>query len=355
MDTAIDQQLASDNYSGACPEVMAALFNANHGYVSSYGEDSWTQAACDRIREVFETDCEVFFVFNGTAANALSLAQLCAPFHSVIAADVAHIETDECGAPEFFSGGSKILSRTAVNGKLTPEDIHYWVGKRSDIHYPKPRVVTLTQSTELGTVYTVEELQALSEAARNCGLAVQMDGSRFANAVAYTGASPADLSWRSGVDVLALGGTKNGGMIGEAVLFFRRKLGEDFAYRCKQGGQLASKLRFLSAPWLGLLQDSRWLANAAHANAMAARLAQQLAAIPGVELRFPVEANAVFVNLPGPVQTGLLNRGWHFYTFIGGSARLMCSWNTRIETIDRFAADCAELAGEFNSDPAVKR
>lgn len=335
------QQLASDNYSGACPAATEALLAANAGYAPSYGEDHWTREACDRLREVFECDCEVFFVFNGTAANALTLAQICAPFHSVIAADIAHIETDECGAPEFFSGGSKLLTTPSVNGKLAPAAVDYWVDKRTDIHYPKPRVLTLTQSTECGTVYTPEEVAALTAAAHRRRLVVHMDGSRFANAVAGLHVSPAALSWQAGVDVLALGGTKNGGIIGEALLFFRKELAADFNYRCKQAGQLASKMRFISAQWLGMLEDGRWLANAANANAMARRLAEQLRALPGVSLEFPVEANALFVELPKAAQQKLLASGWHFYNFIGnGGIRLMTSWNTLPETVDRFAADC---------------
>lgn len=335
------QQLASDNYSGACPAACDALLSANAGYAPGYGEDHWTREACDRLREVFECDCEVFFVFNGTAANALSLAQICHPFHSVIAADIAHIETDECGAPEFFSGGSKLLTTPTVNGKLAPEAVDYWVDKRSDIHYPKPHVLTLTQATECGTVYTPDEIAALAAAAGRRKLVVHMDGARFANALAGLGVSPADLSWRAGVDVLALGGTKNGGFFGEALLFFRKELAADFNYRCKQGGQLASKMRFVAAQWLGMLRNGTWLANAAHANTMARRLAEQLQAIPGVALKFPVEANALFVELAPEAQRKLQALGWRFYNFIGnGGIRLMTSWDTLPETVDRFAADC---------------
>ena len=205
-------------------------------------------APSDDFRKLFETDCEVFFAFNGTAANSLALSSLCQSYHSVICSETAHVETDECGAPEFFSNGSKLLIARTENGKLTPESIREIALKRQDIHYPKPRVVTLTQATEVGSVYTPEEIRAISATCKELGLNLHMDGARFSNACAFLGCSPADLTWKAGVDVLCFGGTKNGMAVGEAILFFNHKLAEDFDYRCKQAGQLASKMRFLSAP-----------------------------------------------------------------------------------------------------------
>ena len=243
--------------------------------------------ACDLLRSVFETDCEVFFVFNGTAANSLALASLCQSYHSVICHDYAHVETDECGAPEFFSNGTKILVATGPQGKLDPAEVERVILKRTDIHYPKPRVLSLTQSTEWGTVYTVDELKALTGLAKRHGLAVHMDGARFANAAAALaargGGKPADFTWRAGVDVLCFGGTKNGMDTTEAVVFFNRQLAREFDYRCKQAGQLASKMRFLSAQWVGMLQDGAWLRHAAHANQMAQKLAAALRAHPAGE------------------------------------------------------------------------
>jgi threonine aldolase len=206
-------------------------------------------------------------------------------------------------------------------------------------------VVTLTQATEVGTVYRPAEVAAIAELAHAHGLRVHMDGARFCNAVAALGAAPAEITWRAGVDVLCFGGTKMGLPVGEAVVFFDRKLSEDFAWRCKQAGQLASKMRFLSAPWLGMLEGDAWLRHAAHANAMAQRLAAGLAGIPGARLLFPVEANGVFVALPDEVQQGLRQRGWRFYTFIGaGGARLMCAWDTQPESVDALLADLRELS-----------
>jgi len=334
-------QFASDNTAGVCPEALQAFNAANGGWVPSYGNDDATREVCDRLRALFETDCEVFFVFNGTAANSLALAALCQSYQGVICADSAHIETDECGAPEFFSNGSKLLTSPQRQGKLTAQGVLDLITRRTDIHYPRPRVLSLTQSTELGTLYQIGEISGLTRLAQEHGLKVQMDGARFANAVASLGCSPAETTWRAGVDVLCFGGTKMGLPIGEAIVFFDRALGEEFAYRCKQAGQLASKMRFLSAPWLAMLENDCWLRHAGHANAMAQRLAGHIAAIPGAEMLLPTEANGVFVNLPQAAITALQAKGWAFYTFIGGGARFMCSWATSPEAVDELASDLA--------------
>ncbi|WOD39055.1 low specificity L-threonine aldolase [Nodosilinea sp. E11] len=333
-------QFASDNYSGICPEALDYLLTANQGDVPAYGDDEWTQSATDKFRDIFETDCDVFFVFNGTAANSLTLASLCQSYHSVICHELAHVETDECGAPEFASNGSKLLLAQGDNGKLDPTHVEQLITKRTDIHYPKPKVISLTQATEVGTLYTVDELAALSDLARRYGLKVHMDGARFANALVTSGKTPAELTWRAGIDVLCCCGTKNGMGIGEAILFFDKALAEDFAYRCKQAGQLCSKMRFISAPWLGLLETGAWLRNAAHANRMAAYLEQQLQGIPELKMLFPRQANGVFVQMPQALTDELYRRGWKFYTFIGtDGARLMCAWNTTTEAIDALVAD----------------
>ncbi len=340
------QQFASDNYAGICPEAWAAMAEANQGHQRAYGEDSWTARAADEFRRLFETDCEVFFAFNGTAANSLALAALCQSYHSVICGDTAHVETDECGAPEFFSNGSKLLLARTEQGKLTPEAIREIALKRQDIHFPKPRVVSLTQATEVGTVYRPAELQAISQTCRELGLHLHMDGARFANACESLGCSPAELTWKAGVDVLCFGGTKNGMAVGEAILFFDRKLAEDFDYRCKQAGQLASKMRYLSAPWVGVLQNDAWLRHARNANQCARRLAELVADVPGVELMFPVEANGVFLQLSEQAAEALRTRGWRFYTFIGaGGARFMCSWDTELARVEELARDIRDVMG----------
>lgn len=340
------QHFASDNYAGICPEALQAFLAANEGHAPAYGDDEWTRRVSERLRALFATDCDVYFVFNGTAANSLALAALCQSYHSVICHELAHVATDECGGPEFFSNGSKLLSARGEGGKLTPDAVLEVIARRSDIHYPKPRVVTLTQATECGTLYRPAEVAAIAELAHAKGLRVHMDGARFANAVASLGVAPADITWRAGVDVLCFGGTKMGLPMGEAVVFFDRRLSEDFAWRCKQAGQLASKMRFLAAPWLGILEGDAWLRHARHANAMAQRLAAGLASVSGAELLFPVEANGVFVNLPATVLDGLRARGWRFYTFIGaGGARFMCGWDTQPESVDALLADILALAG----------
>ncbi|GFO53971.1 L-threonine aldolase [Geomonas sp. Red276] len=331
---------ASDNYSGICPEAWAAMEEANRGYACSYGDDAWTAKACEKIRDLFETDCEVFFVFNGTAANSLALASLCQSYHSVVCHEMAHIETDECGASEFFSNGTKVLLVPGTNGKVDLDAVEHTVLKRSDIHYPKPRALSITQATELGTVYSVAEMQAVGEMARKHSLHLHVDGARFANAVAALGVEPKEISWQAGVDVLTFGGTKNGFAVGEAVVFFNKKLAFEFDYRCKQAGQLASKMRFLTAPWIGMLESGAWLKNAAQANSCARLLESEVAKIPGVSIMFPSQANSVFLQLPPAALAGLRAAGWHFYTFIGsGGARFMCSWETKTDDIAALVQD----------------
>ncbi|WKL57748.1 low specificity L-threonine aldolase [Asticcacaulis sp. ZE23SCel15] len=339
----IPQQFASDNYAGICPEAWAAMQAANDGSAVAYGNDDWTIRAADGLRALFESDAQVFFAFNGTAANSLALASLCQSYHSVICSSSAHVETDECGAPEFFSNGSKLLVAPTPDGKLTPQAIRDLAISRSDIHFPKPRVVTVTQPTETGLVYTPDELKAISATCRELGLKLHMDGARFAHACATLDCAPADITWRAGVDVLCFGGTKNGMAVGDAVLFFDTALSEDFGYRCKQAGQLASKMRFLAAPWVGMLESGAWLKNAQHGNACAKRLAAQIEPLNGVGLMFPVEANAVFLRAPEAVLQGLRDRGWLFYTFIGGGARFMFAWDAKPERIDELAADIRSL------------
>lgn len=338
---------ASDNYSGICPEAWQAMADANQGYVNSYGDDDWTAKACNALRDFFETDCQVFFVFNGTAANSLALASLCRSYHSVICHEMAHVETDECGAGEFFSNGTKILLVPGADGKIDPEAVIDVVQRRSDIHYPKPKVLSITQTTELGTVYSPAELSAVSVIARQHDLRLHMDGARFANAVAALNVSPKELSWQAGVDVLTFGGTKNGMAVGEAVVFFNRTLAEEFDYRCKQAGQLASKMRYLAAPWVGLIGSGAILKNALHANHCAQLLAQELLSVPDITLVHPVQANAVFVQLPETLLEALHAAGWHFYTFIGsGHARFMCSWQTEEHAIRSFGQELRQLAAE---------
>jgi len=340
------RQFASDNYAGICPEAFTAMVEANQGHEISYGDDNWTAKASNLVRDVFETNCEVFFVFNGTSANSLSLASLCQSYHSILCHDQAHIETSECGAPEFFANGTKVLLLPGADGKIDSKSIDRAVNKRTDIHYPKPHALSLTQATEVGTVYSLAELRAVTDVARRCHLRVHMDGARFANAVVALGVTPKEITWESGVDVLCFGGSKNGIALGEAVVFFNTELAREFDYRCKQGGQLASKMRFLSAPWVGMLQDGAWLRYAKHSNAMAQRLDRAIRHLPHVKIAHPVQTNSVFAGLPDEVVQGMHQRWWKFYTHVSqDNARLMCSWDTTAEDVDAFAADLAEVTG----------
>lgn len=330
---------ASDNTAGICPEALAALQQANAGCLPSYGDDAYTAEAKRRLADLFERECDVFFVFNGTAANAVVLGALCQRHQAVICHGCSHVDTDECGAPEFFTGGSKLLPIGGPGAKLRPEDLAPVLRRGHGVHFPKIRALSLTQTTELGTFYTADELGALGDFARAHGLAVHVDGARFANAAATArerGLSPADLTWRVGVDVLCFGGTKNGLLTTEAVIFFNRGLAREFDYRVKQSGQLASKMRFASAQWASVLQDGAWLRHAAHANRQAQVLAAGLREL-GCTLLAPVEANGVFVELAPRVVAALEAKGWHFYKFIGEHGyRLMCSWATRETDVAAF-------------------
>src|SRR6185295_6351126 len=300
---------ASDNNAGICPEAWRALGRANAGHAPAYGADDWTAAASAAIARLFEKECDVFFVFNGTAANSLALAAICRNTDAIVCHANAHINVDECGAPEFMSGGAKLLTVDSPHAKLTRDSVVAAAVTPHDEHSSRPRALALTQATELGTVYTPDELGTLCEVAHALKMKVQMDGARFANAVASLGCAPADVTWRAGVDVLCLGGTKNGLPAGEAIVFFDRDLADEFARRRKQAGQLASKMRFLAAPWLGVLEDGAWLRHGAHANAMAQRLADGLRNVPGSHLIAPVEANGVFVDLPKHAIDALHKKG----------------------------------------------
>jgi threonine aldolase len=332
-------ELASDNTAAICPEAWAALQEANVGAASPYGDDQWTQRACDLVREIFETDCEVFFALNGTAANSLALAQLCRSFHGVICHEYAHIVTDECGAPQFFSGGAKLVPTRGANGKIDINEVEAALARFRDFHSPKPRAISVTQSTELGTVYTPDELAALAKFARERSLFIHMDGARFANAVAALGCAPKAISWQVGVDVLCLGGTKNGTGAGDLVVFFKKDRAREFEYRAKQAGQLVSKMRFLAAPWIGLLSDGVWLRNAKRANQLAHSLSEKLVDL-GLKIIFPCEASAVFLQLPDQLVKKLHGRGWHFYKFVEPDIyRVMCAWSVSEKDVEEFVAD----------------
>lgn len=338
-------QFASDNTAPACPEAMDALSQANNDWAPSYGADTWTARALERIRQFFETDCAVYFVFSGSAANALLLSHYCQPYHAVLCHPFGHIETDEACAPEFFMGGGKLTLVDGPDGKIDPAQVAPVFLRGHGIHSAKPRVLSITQATEAGTVYTLDAIRALGNLARERELVFHMDGARFFNALESLGCSPADMTWKAGVHALSLGATKIGGPLCEALVFFDTEGLDEMEWRRKMGGQLASKQRYLSAPFYALLDPRVWGRNARHANGAACELADGLTALPGVSLRFPVEANAVFVEMPEALAQGLLDRGWHFYPFHDVHAwRFMCSWNTDPDAVQALLADARELA-----------
>jgi threonine aldolase len=317
----------SDNAAGIAPEIMEAMVRANSGMAASYGADEITARLKKRFAEVFEREVEVFPVVSGTAANALSLAAITPSYGAVLCHELAHVHTDECGAPEMYSGGAKLVPVSGAGAKIDPD------------------ALSAAQSTELGTVYSIDEIGALAEIARGRKLDLHMDGARFANALAHLGCSPAELTWKAGVDIMSFGATKNGAMAAEAVIVFSRGLARDISFRRKRGGHLLSKMRFISAQLDAYLEGGLWLRLAAHANAMTARLAAGLAVVPGVELLVQPQANELFPRLPVTAIRRLRESGalFHPWPMPGDSAeaqtvRLVTSFQTEAAEIDRFLA-----------------
>lgn len=338
---------ASDNVSGASPAIMQAVIAANEGAVPSYGEDDLTRRMEARFDELFERRVAAVPVLTGTAANALALSVFVPGWGSVLCHEHSHIVVDEANAPAFYTGGATLDLFASADGKITAEMLAARLpGGLGVVHHAQPSAVSLTQSTESGTVYTPDEVAAIAEVAHAHGLAVHMDGARFANAVAALGCTPADLTWRAGVDVLSFGATKNGAIAAEAVILFDGSRRKELAHRRKRAGHLLSKMRFLSAQLDAYLAEDLWLANARHANAAARRLAAGLAALPNVRLRHPVEANEVFVELPDPMIEGLIEAGARFYRWdeVGPCIRLVTAWDTPAEAVDHFLAHARRLA-----------
>jgi len=358
---------SSDNASGVAPEILRALEAANSGPAMPYGADDETRRFEARLAEVFETDLTAFPVATGTAANVLALSVMVPPYGAVYCHQEAHIQVDECGAPEFYTGGAKLVPLAGAHAKLEPATLAGAIEGAGNVHAVQPAAISLTQASEAGTVYTPEETAALAQVARGHGLGVHMDGARFANALAALGCSPAEATWKAGVDALSFGATKNGALGAEAVVLFRPELAATFAYRRKRGGHLFSKMRFLSAQLNAYLDDDLWLRNAAHANAMARRLAEGLTGglterpsgglaegpsggrngLPGASLLHPVEANEVFARLPEPVIAGLLAAGFAFYRWgpeENAEVRLVASFNTKPADVDKFLATAQRLA-----------
>jgi threonine aldolase len=337
---------ASDNNAGVHPRVWDALRSADRGHAVAYGDDVYTETAVGLFRERFGEMAEVFFVFGGTGANVSALAALTRPFQSVVCAETAHINVDECGAPERFTG-CKLVDLQTPDGKLRPEQIEPLLSQLGDQHHVQPRVISVSQPTELGTVYTVDELTRLAAFAHGRGLLLHADGARLANAAAHLGASFKELTADAGVDVLSFGGTKNGMMYGEAVVFFDPALAEGFRFVRKQCAQLPSKMRFVAAQFTALLGADLWRETAAHANRMAQTLAAELRTIPRARITQPVESNAVFAVLP-PDAVARVQERFFFYVWNEQTSevRLMCAFDTTEEDVAELAAAIREAVGE---------
>jgi threonine aldolase len=332
------RSFASDNNAGVHAQVLTAIAAANQGHTVGYGDDAYTASAIEKFREHFGNGIEVSFVFNGTAANVLSLQAMTRPYHAVLCTDVAHIHTDECGAPEKFTG-CKLVTLSAPEGKLTVEAVRSVYHGIGDEHHVQPKVIAITQVTETGTVYQPSEIKALAEFARANDMFLHMDGARLANAAAALNQNLRQSTRDLGVDILSFGGTKNGLMGGEAIVFFNRKLAENFKFIRKQGMQLASKMRFIAVQFETLLTDDLWLKSARHANAMAKLLELEVRKIPALQLAYPVEANGVFVKVPHDAIARMKER-YFFYIWNEETSvvRWMCSFDTTEEDIHQFAA-----------------
>jgi threonine aldolase len=334
---------SSDNAYGAAPEILQALQAANEGAVPSYGEDPLTHRLAAEMARVFEHPVCVFPVISGTAANALALASLVPPHGAIFCHSAAHIATDECGAPEFFTHGARVVTLEDLLGRLRPEDVERSLGHfiRDCVHHSQPAAVSISQSTELGTCYPPEETGLLADFVHRHGMRLHMDGARFANAIAHLGCTPAEASWKAGVDVLSFGATKNGALGAEAVVFFNPGDAADFEFRRKRSGHLLSKMRFVSAQLVCALEQDRWLSWAARANGLARQLHIQLQNLPGVEIAWPVETNAVFAWLPDGMIASLRERGADFYDWAAPVCgrtlvRLVTSFATPEADIDKF-------------------
>ena len=333
----------SDNVTCACPEVLDAVVASNAGVSASYGDDEWSSRLQTKISEIFETDVVVFPTVTGTASNALALSALTPSFGKIYCHELSHINTDECGAPEFFTGGAKLVSMRGNNGRLTASNLAATIHGTGNVHHAQPATVSMTQACETGTVYQVDEILEISETAHDRGLSVHMDGARFANALVTLGVSPAEMTWKSGVDVLSFGGTKNGCIAAEAVIFFKPNMVKSFPYLHKRSGQLLSKMRFISTQLEAYLSNDVWLKNARNANTMACLISQGLSILPAVELAYPTQSNEVFVRLPEQMKKQLNSEGYDVNEdeLDGSAARFVAAWDTELTDVAKLLAVAA--------------
>lgn len=347
METMFSKGFASDNNSGVHPNILKAVNEVNQGHTIAYGDDPVTQRAIERFRQIFGSNIEVYFVFIGSAANVLGLKAITQPHNAIICAETAHINVDECGAPERFTG-CKLLSVPTVNGKLTIDAVKKHMHGFGFQHHSQPKVISISQVSELGTVYSAEEVRALADYAHSHGMLLHMDGARLANAAVSLGVDFKQFTGDAGVDVLSFGGTKNGMMYGEAIVFFNPQLAHDFLFTRKQGLQLASKMRYISAQFLAYLEDGQWNSTASHANAMAQLMAKRVSGIKGVTITQPVQANAVFATIPAELIQPL-QKEYFFYIWDEdrSEVRWMTSWDTSEEDIDRFCSLLERLVQNY--------
>jgi threonine aldolase len=320
----------SDNVTSACPEVMDALIEANSGITGSYGDDEYSSRLKTKLSEVFETEVEVFLAVSGTASNALALSALAPVYGKIYCHELSHINTDECGAPELFTGGAKLNPMRSIDGRINAKELDEIVRGSGNVHVTQPSVVSITQSCETGTVYQLDEIQEISKIAHKHKMSVHMDGARFANGLVSLGVRPAEMTWKSGVDVLTLGGTKNGCLAAEAIIFFQPKMVGNFPFLHKRSGQLLSKMRFISSQLNAYVSNDVWIRNASHANSMAKILSEGLNAFSNINLVYPTESNEVFVHLPRDVIDYLNNSGYDINEeeLDGKAVRFVTAWNT---------------------------
>tara|TARA_B100000242_G_scaffold122032_1_gene85754 strand:+ start:2546 stop:3571 length:1026 start_codon:yes stop_codon:yes gene_type:complete len=327
---------ASDNVTPACPEVMEAINQANIGNIESYGHDKWSKVLDNKFSELFEKDVKVFTAVTGTAANSLALSSITPSYGNIYCHKISHINVDECGAPEFFTGGAKLITIDGDDGKFNSDELKKNIRGSGVVHNTQPASVSITQSCETGVIYKLDEILKINQVAKENGMKIHMDGARFSNAIASLKKSPAEATWKLGIDVLTFGGTKNGCMDAEAIIFFNPSDVNNFQYLQKRSGQLLSKTRFLSSQLDAYITDGLWLRNATHANDMARKLSEKLSKINSFELTYPTESNEIFIKMPKNIQDHLNNEGYSAIPddMFDGSVRFVTAWNTNLNDIE---------------------
>ena len=331
-------KFASDNISGACPEVLDAILKANDGDSAPYGNDDWSKTLQEKFSEMFEKEVIVYPTASGTAANALALSTLAPVFGNIYCHKLSHINTDECGAPEFYTGGAKLVTLKGINGKIMPQELYENVGGVGVVHHTQPSVVSITQLSETGEVYQLDEIKKISEVAHKLNVKMHMEGARFANALVSLGVTPAEMTWKSGIDVLSFGATKNGCIAAEAIIFFKPELVGNLPFLMKRSGHLLSKMRFVSAQLDAYISNNVWLRNAKHANKMGKKLSEGLNSNPKIELAYPTHANEVFAKFPRKIIEQLNSEGYKMneQELDGKAVRLVAAWNTEEKDVDQF-------------------